>query len=172
MRKFFFLLLATIPFIFLCCERENGTNNNTSRPERWRYIGRQYEYIGNMTDTLYDHDPEGNPVYRLTRDSMFIIDLDVYPDRNYFQSHVVNYDSVRLLFGDNKWYSYSFPTTYGYPVFVINGYGTDSSSISSFYGYRCKVSKHTADTLSIHYMYFDIGYNNIPWSYYNFIRVR
>ena len=175
-----FLALAAIVFAgavaFASCERQDDTivvNKNSSSMETWRCIGQSYEYIGNGTDSL--SDPFGNPAFRLVQDSLFIITANVFPNKDILYSKVVNFDTTRLFFKDNTWTSYSFPTTYGSPTFFIDGYGPDSSSIAPLeQGYRFDVLRHTADTLSISYLYQGPWNGNIklPCCYYMFTRIR
>lgn len=175
MKKYLLLLIVVLSFAFYCCERQEESISNNSRPERWHCIGQNYEFVGNITDTLYEHDPVGNPVWSLAKDSMFIIDLTVYPNQNYLFSKVVNYDTFALFFKDNTWLSYSFPTTYGYPVFELSGFGSDSSSISPLTPVnQFKILKHTTDTLSIKYIYTGPWPDNLkmPYTYYMFTKVR
>ncbi len=175
----FSLLLMSLPllFLFLCCEKheETETGNSTSTIETWQCIGQKYEYIGDGTDSI--SDPAGNTAYRLVSDSMFIVAIDVFPEKNIFYSNVEKIDSAdfNLFFKDRMWYSYSFPATYGYPVFVLSGIGSDSSSIAPIKPtYNFKILKQNTDTLSFCYNYSGVGpfnKNNDPHDYYMFTKI-
>jgi hypothetical protein len=173
--SYLMIAVSSVVLFLSCCKDkdEEETTPTNVEFETWQCIGKAFEYIGDGTDTL--SDPVGNPAYRMTADYLFTITVNVFSDRKILYSTVENPNLYTLYFRDGMWYSYDFPTTYGYPVFVLNGFGSDSSTIGPL-NPNCllNVLKHTSDTLSLFYNNgggtpFD---KDAPVSYYSFTKQR